>query len=155
MQCKFCGNDTKVVDKRDNGGQTRRRRECLSCGKRFTTYETIDLDNLVVIKKDGARQQFDRNKVKSGLITACEKRPVPMETIEHVVQKIEEELRKKYSNEVPSKAIGETVMAKLRQLDKVAYIRFASVYRNFTDLSSFETELKSLKQEKERPVLVA
>lgn len=148
MQCPHCRSDTKVVDKRDSGGHTRRRRECLKCEKRFTTYERLEEMPFVVIKKDGRRQSFDRNKIKAGILRACEKRPITTEQIERLVDEIEQRLRNKYTADVPTRAIGEAVMARLRALDKVAYIRFASVYRNFTDLGSFERELKELKQEK-------
>jgi transcriptional repressor NrdR len=148
MQCPYCKADTKVVDKRDSGEHTRRRRECLKCSKRFTTYERLEETPLVVIKKDGRRQSFDRSKLKSGILRACEKRPITTEQIERVVEEIEQHLRNKYTADIPSRAIGEAVMARLKSLDKVAYIRFASVYRNFTDLGSFEKELNALKTEK-------
>jgi transcriptional repressor NrdR len=139
-----------VIDKRDSGEHTRRRRECLKCSKRFTTYERPELSDIIVIKKDGRRQSFDRNKIKAGILRACEKRPITTDRIERVVDEIEQHLRKKYASDVPSRAIGEAVMARLKALDKVAYIRFASVYRNFTDLGSFEKELNALKQQ-EKP----
>jgi transcriptional repressor NrdR len=139
-----------VVDKRDSGEHTRRRRECLKCSKRFTTYERPELSNLVIIKKDGRRQEFDRSKIKAGILRACEKRPITTDRIERVVDEIEQHLRKKYASDVPSRAIGEVVMARLKALDKVAYIRFASVYRNFTDLGSFEKELNALQREQEK-----
>lgn len=148
MQCPYCKADTKVVDKRDSGEHTRRRRECLKCSKRFTTYERLEETPLTVIKKDGRRQSFDRNKVKAGILKACEKRPITTEQIERLADEIEQRLRHKYTADIPTRAIGETVMARLKALDKVAYIRFASVYRNFTDLGSFEKELKELRQEK-------
>ena len=147
MQCPHCKSDTKVVDKRDSGEHTRRRRECLKCSKRFTTYERLEETPLVVIKKDGRRQSFDRSKIKSGILKACEKRPITTEHIERVTDEIEQHLRNKYTADVPSRAIGEAIMARLKQMDKVAYIRFASVYRNFTDLGSFEKELKELQRE--------
>lgn len=147
MQCPYCKSDTKVVDKRDSGEHTRRRRECLKCSKRFTTYERLEETPLVVIKKDGRRQEFDRGKIKSGILKACEKRPITTEHIERVTDEIEKHLRNKYTADVPSRAIGEAIMARLKQMDKVAYIRFASVYRNFTDLGSFEKELKELQRE--------
>jgi len=147
MQCPHCKSDTKVVDKRDSGEHTRRRRECLKCSKRFTTYERLEETPLVVIKKDGRRQSFDRSKIKSGILKACEKRPITTEHIERVTDEIEKHLRNKYTADVPSRAIGEAIMARLKQMDKVAYIRFASVYRNFTDLGSFEKELKELQRE--------
>jgi len=148
MRCPFCQSDTRVIDKRDSGEHTRRRRECLVCFKRFTTYERIESPPLMVIKKDGRRQPFDREKIKTGILKACEKRPISAERIDALTDEIERKLRNKFSTEIPSRAIGEAVMAKLKSLDKVAYIRFASVYRNFTDLGSFEKELKALKQEK-------
>lgn len=148
MRCPFCQSDTKVVDKRDSGEHTRRRRECLNCSKRFTTYERAELSPLMVVKKDGRRQAFDRAKIKAGLLKACEKRPISTERIDALTDEIEQRLRNKFSTEIPSRAIGESVMAQLKALDKVAYIRFASVYRNFTDLGSFEKELRALKQER-------
>ena len=150
MQCPYCRSDTKVVDKRDSGDHTRRRRECLKCSKRFTTYERPELSNLVIIKKDGRRQEIDRSKIRAGILRACEKRPITTDRIERVVDEIEQCLRKKYASDVPSRAIGEAVMARLKALDKVAYIRFASVYRNFTDLGSFEKELDALQREQEK-----
>ena len=148
MHCPYCQSDTKVVDKRDSGEHTRRRRECLKCSKRFTTYERIESAPIMIIKKDGRRQEFDRSKIKLGIIKACEKRPVSSERIEQITDEIERHVRNKFTSEIPSRAIGEATMAKLKALDNVAYIRFASVYRNFTDLGSFEKELKALKQEK-------
>jgi transcriptional repressor NrdR len=141
MQCPFCKADTKVVDKRDSGEHTRRRRECLSCSKRFTTYERLEESPLTVIKKDGRRQVFDRSKIRAGIVRACEKRPIGAEQIEKLVDELEQSLRNKYTAEVPSRAIGEAVMARLKQLDKVAYIRFASVYRQFDDIEEFQQEL--------------
>ena len=144
MKCAFCGHDaTKVTDKRDGEETTRRRRQCLSCGKRFTTYERPEV-NIIVIKKDGRRERFDRQKLLTGILKACEKRPVSQETIEKVVNDIEAELRS-FGSEVPSRTIGELVMEKLKAIDKVAYIRFASVYRAFGDISAFEKEVKLLK----------
>ena len=147
MHCPYCKDDTKVVDKRDSGEHTRRRRECLKCSKRFTTYERIEETPLTVIKKDGRRQEFDRSKIKAGILRACEKRPITTDQIERIVDEIEQHLRNKYTADVPSRAVGEVIMARLKSLDKVAYIRFASVYRNFTDLGSFEKELKELQRE--------
>ena len=146
MICPFCLSErTKVTDKRDlpEMSTTRRRRECLKCERRFTTYERIELTNLTIIKKGNRRENFDRNKLVSGMLKACEKRPVEREKIEKVADEIEAELRR-FGNEVESKKIGELVMKKLKKLDKVAYIRFASVYREFTDLESFEKELNKL-----------
>ena len=147
MRCPYCHNpETSVLDSRDSEDLStiRRRRECLSCQKRFTTYERIENIDLVVIKKDGRRENFDRNKLLNGILKACEKRPIGRELTENIVDKIELELRNLDSTEIPSQKIGELVMRKLRALDKVAYIRFASVYRQFTDIESFEKELKSL-----------
>ena len=147
MNCPFCGHtETKVLDKREtaDGKTTRRRRECLKCAKRFTTYERMEMGDLSVIKKDGRRELFDRNKVERGALRACEKRPVSREAIDRLVDETENEIRNRGSAEVPSKLIGDIVMKKLKRLDKIAYIRFASVYRDFTDLQSFQQELKRL-----------
>ncbi len=147
MKCPYCGNpDTKVTDKRDDDsiGITRRRRECLKCEKRFTSFERVENIDLVVVKKDGRREQFDRKKLYSGVQKACEKRPVSIESVEKAVDEIEGELRKKEGKEISSKEVGELVMKKLKNLDKVAYIRFASVYREFADLESFQKELEKL-----------
>ncbi len=149
MNCPYCSSrETKVVDKREtnDGNVVRRRRECLSCGKRFTTYERIELHPIMVIKKDGRRERFDRQKLKIGIQKACEKRSVTDEDIERSLDEIECELRSKEKTEIPSKVIGQLVMKKLKGLDKVAYIRFASVYREFKDIKSFENELKRLKK---------
>jgi len=146
MKCPFCGiEESKVVDKRDSGEFTRRRRECLGCEKRFTTYEGIEQSPLIIIKKDGRRENFSREKVKAGLIKACEKRPVPVEKIDETVNEIETALRKEDDSEIKSKAIGEMIIKKLKKLDKVAYIRFASVYRDFDDVKDFEKELRMIK----------
>lgn len=153
MKCPFCGSaESKVIDKRetDNDECTRRRRECLTCQKRFTTYERVELASLIVIKKDGVRQQFDRQKMLSGLIRACEKRPISHQQLEKVADEIETELRNQGTPEISSISIGEKVMEKLKGLDEVAYIRFASVYREFADLTSFEKELKTLLKKKGR-----
>jgi len=149
MKCPFCGNtQNKVIDKRETEDleATRRRRECLKCRKRFTTYERIETTNFFVVKKDDRRENFSREKLKKGILRACEKRPVSMETIEQVVDSIEAELKSNKDKEVPGKKIGELVMRKLKKLDKVAYIRFASVYREFKDLSSFKEELSKLEK---------
>lgn len=149
MKCPYCNSqDTKVVDKRETPdlSSTRRRRECLKCKKRFTTYERIEQINLFVIKKDQRREPFDKEKLRAGIVKACQKRPISHESIEKVLNEIELMLRKKKKTEIASKEIGEIVMKKLKKLDKVAYIRFASVYREFEDISSFEKELKSLKK---------
>jgi transcriptional repressor NrdR len=148
MKCPYCLNKkTKVVDKRDipELNAIRRRRECLHCGKRFTTYERMESVKLTVIKKDDKRESFDRDKLLTGVLKACEKRPIPRERLERLVGEIEAELRNYEEREIPSNVIGKLVMEKLRDLDKVAYIRFASVYREFTDLGSFERELKKLR----------
>jgi transcriptional repressor NrdR len=146
MKCPYCSHiETKVTDSRDTGVFTiRRRRECLDCGKRFTTYEYIEMHPLYVIKKDGRREKFDKNKIRNGIQKAIEKRPVNHEKVEEIVDKIEEKIRRNGSEEIGSKEIGEYVMDILKELDHVAYIRFASVYRRFTDVSSFEKEIKNL-----------
>jgi transcriptional repressor NrdR len=150
MRCPFCYHtETKVVDKRESPDETatRRRRECLKCAKRFTTYERPELTTLYVIKKNGNREAFLRQKLMAGLYKACEKRPVSTDEIEEMANKIETELRKRDGNEVSSTIIGEKVMNYLKKKDKVAYIRFASVYRDFTDLDSFKEELRKLTKE--------
>jgi transcriptional repressor NrdR len=147
MRCPFCKKDNdKVIDSRSaNAGATvRRRRECLACGKRFTTYEKVEEITLYVIKKDGRRDVFDREKIKRGLITACKKRPVSLQTIEDIVNRIEIELYEKFDREVKSTKIGDLVMRELRAIDHVAYVRFASVYREFKDVSEFMRELKPM-----------
>ena len=150
MKCPFClSTDTKVLDKRDSGEgvSTRRRRECLNpkCEKRFTTYERIENLNIVVVKKDNSREAFNRDKIEKGMLKACEKRPVSLEAFEKAVDEIEAKILSSTQKEVNSELIGELVMRKLKRLDKVAYIRFASVYRDFADLKSFEEELKLVK----------
>jgi len=147
MRCPYCNfEETKVIETReaDDPEVTRRRRECLKCAKRFTTYERTEMLDLRVIKKNGDIQTFNRNKILNGIVKACEKRPIKIEKIEKVVDDIETELRKQESTEIPSKLIGELVMEKLKDLDHVAYIRFASVYREFKDLKEFEKELKNI-----------
>lgn len=149
MKCPYCLNDkTKVLDKRDmqEVDAIRRRRACLKCGKRFTTYERIEMTGFAVVKKDGKRESFNRGKLAAGLLKACEKRPIAREQIDKLVNEIEAELRQYEEREVASEVIGRLVMQRLRRLDKVAYIRFASVYRDFADLQSFEKELKSLRK---------
>lgn len=151
MKCPFCGYlDSKVVDSRpaEDGASIRRRRECLSCHKRFTTFEVMETLPVVVIKKDGSRQSFDRSKLLNGMIRACEKRPVPFETLEKIVDEIEQILQNEMNREVPSGQIGEMVMDRLKDVDEVAYVRFASVYRQFKDISTFMSELNKLLQEK-------
>jgi len=143
MKCKFCGSETKVTDKRESPEGTRRRRECLKCKKRFTTYERPEEKEIIVVKKDGRREHFADEKLRLGLIKACEKRPVSMEEIDKIVEEIKEKLLKK-GKEVSTKMIGEMVMQKLKRLDKVAYIRFASVYKDFKDISDFKKEVKEL-----------
>ena len=155
MNCPYCaGDSTKVVDKRDSSemGHIRRRRECLNtkCAKRFTTYERVENLDISVVKKDGSRERFDRDKLLSGMLKACEKRPIPREDIEAVVTDIEAELRGYPSTEISSKMIGEMMIKRLKKLDKVAYIRFASVYKEFDDLDSFKKELERLIGKKER-----
>ncbi len=152
MKCPFCEYpDTKVIDSRhtEEGHAIRRRRECDNCGKRFTTYEKIEEMILMVIKKDGSREAFDRNKVMTGIIKACEKRPVPMAAIEKVVDEIERGLNNMMEKEVESTFIGELIMDQLKDLDQVAYVRFASVYRQFTDVNTFVAEVEKLLSKKE------
>lgn len=145
MKCIFCNHqETKVIDSRESEQLTRRRRECLKCQKRFTTYERAESPNVYVIKKDNRRELFDREKLKKGVVTACEKRPVSIEQIDQLINKIETRLRYLTQNEIPSKVLGEEVMIILKSLDKVAYIRFASVYREFADVSDFKKEIQEL-----------
>ena len=146
MECPYCHNiETKVTDSRDTGTLSiRRRRECLKCNKRFTTYEYIELTPVYVKKKDGRLEKFDRNKIKNGIMKALEKRPVDHEKIEEILNSIEEKIRRIGSEQIESKLIGEYVMDSLKETDHVAYIRFASVYRSFTDVSSFQEEVKNL-----------
>jgi len=144
MLCPYCKNPaTKVIDKRDAQEITKRRRECLKCGRRFNTREAVEQSILRVIKKDGRREIFDREKLKRGILKACEKRPVEMEKIDLMINKIEERLRKK-GKEVSTRVIGENVIKELKKVDKIAYIRFASVYHEFTDISDFKKEIKEL-----------
>ncbi|MCX6665576.1 MAG: transcriptional regulator NrdR [Euryarchaeota archaeon] len=149
MKCPYCNHiDTKVTDSRDTESYSiRRRRECLNCNKRFTTYEYIELSPLHVIKKDGRREKFDRNKIKNGMMKALEKRPINREKIEETLDCIEEKIRRLGHEEIPTSTIGEFVMDCLKDLDQVAYIRFASVYRSFTDVTNFEQEVKNLAEE--------
>ncbi len=147
MKCPFCGyTESKVVDSRptDEGSSIRRRRECLSCSSRFTTYETVESLPLVVIKKDGSRETFDRSKVLRGLVKACEKRPVPLAVLEKAAANIEQNLSNSLNREVRTENIGEQVMAELKEIDEVAYVRFASVYRQFKDINTFMEELNKL-----------
>ncbi|MDH5173956.1 MAG: transcriptional regulator NrdR [Elusimicrobiota bacterium] len=148
MKCPFCANsDGRVIDSRPVEGSSvvRRRRECFACKKRFTTFERIESMPLMVIKKDKRREVFDRNKLQEGILLACQKRPISLDIVEKIVSEIEEELQD-YIMEVPSKVIGETVLKKLRKLDEVAYVRFASVYRQFNDINTFLKELRKLKR---------
>ena len=147
MKCPYCAHpESKVVDSRpsDEGASIRRRRECLSCHKRFTTYEMMESLPLVVVKKDGSRQSFDRRKVLGGMIRACEKRPVPLAELEKIAEEIEQDLQNSMEREISTEAIGEKVMERLRNVDQVAYVRFASVYRQFKDIDTFMTELNKL-----------
>jgi transcriptional repressor NrdR len=147
MKCPFClHEDDKVIDSRasNEGKSVRRRRECLKCKKRFTTYEYVEEVPLMVIKKDGRRESFDRNKIISGILKACEKRPVSVEKVEALVDKVEKELQKSFDKEVKAGVIGELAMDYLHKLDEVAYVRFASVYRQFKDINQFMKELKDL-----------
>ena len=151
MKCPYCSYDeSKVIDSRptDEGERIRRRRECLGCGKRFTTYEIIETVPVVVIKRDKSREPFDRNKLLNGLLRACEKRPVSMDTLEKVVDDIETNLQNSMDREVPSSLIGTLALEKLRDIDEVAYVRFASVYRQFQDIHSFMEELSRFQTEK-------
>ncbi len=150
MKCKFCDSlNSKVIDSRlnEDGTSIRRRRECTKCGKRFTTFEEYETIPTLVIKSDGSRQPFDREKIKRGIIKACEKRPVTIVQIEQVVDNIEREVYNTLAQEINSKAIGELVMKSIKQLDQIAYIRFASVYRQFTDVSNFIELLDDFKNE--------
>lgn len=154
MKCPFCGNvEDKVIDSRisNEGDSIRRRRECLKCQKRFTTYERLEEHPLMVIKKDGRREPFDRKKLLSGILKACEKRPVPMDKVEGMVDEVERIIQRNYEKEVSSTAIGEFVMKQLHDLDEVAYVRFASVYRQFKDINQFMKELSGLLKEGQKP----
>jgi len=147
MKCPFCGHlESKVVDSRpaDEGASIRRRRECLSCHKRFTTYEIVESLPLMVVKKNGSRQTFDKNKVLNGMIRACEKRPVAFDTLEQIANEIEQEMQNSLEREISTDRIGEMVMERLKEVDEVSYVRFASVYRQFKDLNTFMIELNKL-----------
>ena len=151
MKCPYCGDqESKVVDSRhsEDGQSIRRRRECLSCQKRFTTYETVESLPMVVIKRDNSRQSFDRNKILNGMLRACEKRPVAIADLELAVDEIEQSLQNSLDREVSTSQIGELVMERLKPLDEVAYVRFASVYRQFKDINSFMRELNKILEEK-------
>jgi transcriptional repressor NrdR len=153
MNCPYCNyHDSKVVDSRDVSDGIRRRRECLACGSRFTTYERIQTVGLFVIKKDQRREEFNRDKLASGIRKACEKRPLPTGTIDRVVQDIEAELYSLSKSEIPSAVIGDMVMNRLKKLDYIAYIRFASVYRQFTDITALKQEIDSLVDGQEKTV---
>ena len=151
MQCPYCNyKESKVVDSRHTDSNSiRRRRECESCKKRFTTYEIIETTPIMVVKKDNSREVFDREKIKRGIIKSCEKRPVSIEQIEEIVAFIENEINKHYISEIETEKIGEMVMDKLKDVDEVAYVRFASVYRQFKDINTFVTELKNILMERE------
>ena len=149
MRCPYCNfEETQVIDTREteNLEATRRRRECMKCNKRFTTYERVEEADIIIVKKDGRRERFQRQKVLNGIIEACEKRSIPLEKIDKIVDEVESDLRKRDSVEVESKVVGEIVMRKLKALDKVVYIRFASVYREFEDLDRFTEELEKLQK---------
>jgi transcriptional repressor NrdR len=151
MRCPFCHHpDDKVVDSREgrDGASTRRRRECLACGARFTTYERIDAVMPLIIKKDGRREPYDRDKLIAGLHKACEKRPVSADAIEEVAAEVERRVQETGAREVPSSVMGEAVMASLKDLDDVAYVRFASVYKSFRDIDEFMAELESIVKER-------
>lgn len=147
MKCPYCGHDdTKVIDSRpaDDGGTIRRRRCCDECGKRFTTYEKVETIPLIIIKKDNNREQYDRSKIEAGVLRACYKRPVSAEAIKETVESIETEIFKREEKEISSQEIGEIVMDKIKELDEVAYVRFASVYREFKDVNTFMDEIKRI-----------
>ena len=151
MKCPYCGDqDSKVIDSRhsEDGSSIRRRRECLSCQKRFTTYETVESLPIIVVKKDGSRQSFDRNKILNGMVRACEKRPVSMADLEAAVTDIEQVMQNSLEREISSASIGDLVMERLKPLDEVAYVRFASVYRSFKDINTFMEELTKLLSDK-------
>lgn len=151
MKCPYCGyEESKVIDSRpaDDGERIRRRRECLGCNKRFTTHEVIETVPIIVVKRDKSRETFDRNKLTAGILRACEKRPVSLDSIEQIVNDIETKLQNSLDREVTSKAIGEYVMEHLKNVDEVSYVRFASVYRQFKDINTFMEELNKLLSEK-------
>ncbi len=156
MRCPYCGHhDLKVVDSRDSeiGEAIRRRRECLKCERRFTSYERIDQIPYMVIKKDGRRETFDRNKVMAGILRACEKRPVPPSKLDSIVNAVEKYVQESPERERPTNKIGELIMRRLKELDKVAYVRFASVYLEFEDVSEFMNELKTLVRARQERVM--
>ena len=151
MKCMYCGcEDSKVIDSRstDDGRSIRRRRECVQCGKRFTTFETIEISPFLIVKRDGTRQLYDRSKLKNGILRSCEKRPISMAQIDKIVDNIEKTLYNSLEEEVTSQKIGDLVMDELKQLDEVAYIRFAAVYRQFKDIATFFEEMKKLFESK-------
>jgi len=152
MQCPYCTHkECKVIDSRHTDSKSiRRRRECELCKKRFTTYEKIETTPIMVIKKDDSREYFDRDKIKYGILKSCEKRPVSIEQIEEIVSFIENEVNKNYISEIETEKIGEMIMEKLKDVDEVAYVRFASVYRQFKDINTFVTELKNILMERNR-----
>ena len=152
MKCPYCGySESKVIDSRptDEGERIRRRRECLNCAKRFTTYEVIETVPVVVVKKDKSREAFDRNKLLNGLLRACEKRPVALNALEQIADDIEQELQSNLEREISTTEIGEMVMDRLKDVDEVAYVRFASVYRSFKDINTFMEELTKLLKQKD------
>ncbi len=147
MKCIYCGcEESKVLDSRstDENNSIRRRRECLNCGRRFTTYESIEITPILVVKNDGSRQSFDINKIKNGLIKACEKRPISLSQIEKMAGDIEKDIQNNFQQEIASSKIGELVMDKLKEVDEIAYVRFASVYRQFKDIESFKKLIDEL-----------
>jgi len=146
MKCPFCRKDTKVLESRESDDSLRRRRECNDCGKRFTTYERVETTNLLVVKRNGEREQFSREKLRNGLLHACQKRPISNPQIDRLLDDVEEDCKKSRSGEVTSTKIGELVMRKLKRLDKVAYIRFASVYLDFKDPDDFKLATQDLKR---------
>ena len=151
MKCQFCGCiDSKVIDSRptDDGFSIRRRRECINCGRRFTTYEKMELSPLYVVKKDGRRESFDSRKIKAGILHACDKLPVSMQQIEEIVARVEQKAYATMEGEIPSEKIGDMVISELKDLNDVAYVRFAAVYRKFTDVGAFMDELQKLVDEK-------
>ena len=151
MKCPYClFPESKVIDSRpaDDGVRIRRRRECIQCARRFTTYESIESQPVIIIKRDKSRQVFDRNKLLSGMLRACEKRPVALETLEHAIDEIESQLQNSLEREVTSAKIGEMALEKMKDIDEIAYVRFASVYHDFNDIQSFLDELNKLKNEK-------
>jgi len=149
MRCPFCNaEDTKVIDSRPADGAIRRRRQCESCGKRFTTYEKVETIPLMIIKKDNIREPYDRSKLEGGIVRACHKRPIPVTEIDTIVDEIENDIMSREQKEIPSSTVGELVMEKLRRLDDVAYVRFASVYKEFKDVDTFLLEIEKLAKKK-------